>query len=78
MAVHEFSETQRSKSRVWYYRSAGLRVFKPGDKILLLSTTPGIPLDIRYQGPYLVIKEVRLVDFIIATIEPKSSKSWFM
>ena len=49
--IHEFSETQNSKWRVWCERSARLRVFKPADRVLLLSTIPAKPLDIRYQGP---------------------------
>ena len=74
--INECSKIQKSKSRVWYDRSARLRVFKPGDMVLLLSTIPGKPLDIRYQlnGSYIFIEKVGLVNYIIATPERKRSK----
>ena len=58
----------------WYDKDAKSRVFKPGDKMLVLFPIPGHPFQARYHGPYEVNYTVGEVDYIVKTSDRRKSR----
>ncbi|XP_041484226.1 uncharacterized protein LOC121430866 [Lytechinus variegatus] len=48
-------------------RKAKVRSFSPGDKVLVLLPIPGEPLKARFSGPYVVIKQLNSVNYVVST-----------
>ena len=69
----ETERIHKRKSKVWFDKRSHARSFKPGEKVLLLSTTHSAPLDFRYSGPYVVKQKVGNADYIICTPERRKS-----
>jgi hypothetical protein len=38
--------------KVWYDKNAKVRIFQPGDKVLVFLPVPGQPLQAKYCGPF--------------------------
>ena len=51
--------------KVWYDRRVWQRIFKIGDKVLVLLPIPGHALQARYCGPYLIEKKLNEVDYVV-------------
>ena len=68
------STQERSKAKVWYDRRARLRVFEPGEKVLVLLPLPGNPLQTKYHGPYVVEQQLGPVDYVISTPDRRKKK----
>ena len=66
LAQKHLKKTQ-SAMKTWYDQKARDRVFKCGDKVLVLLPVHGSPLQVRYCGPFTVDKKVNSVDYIIST-----------
>ena len=64
----------QAKMKQWYDKHAKERVFKPGDKVLVLFPIPGHPLQARYHGPCEVESKVGEVDYIIKTPGRRKSR----
>ncbi|XP_075774682.1 uncharacterized protein LOC142826318 [Pelodiscus sinensis] len=47
----------------YYNRGARLRVFEPGQRVLLLLPTPGSKLVAKWQGPFEVVRRIGEVDY---------------
>ena len=56
-----------------YDRKSQNRIFKPGDKVLVLLPVQGNTLQARYHGPYKVLKRVGDLDYIIETPDRRKS-----
>ena len=54
-------------------RKSQNRVFKPGDKVLVLLPLLGNTLQARYPGPYQVLKRVGDLDYVIETPDRRKS-----
>ncbi|XP_077977779.1 uncharacterized protein LOC144433347 [Glandiceps talaboti] len=55
------------KMKKWYDKDARNRVFKPGDRVLVLFPIPGHPLQARYYGPYEIKSKINGVNYIVKT-----------
>jgi len=53
--------------KTWYDHKARSRVFRCGDKVLVLLPVHGSPLQARYCGPYTIEEKVNSVDYVIST-----------
>ena len=60
-------KSAQNKMKVWYDTNAKERVFKPGEKVLVLLPIPGRPLQARYFGPYTVDKKLNNLNYVINT-----------
>ncbi|KAK4287334.1 hypothetical protein Pmani_039592, partial [Petrolisthes manimaculis] len=60
--------------KVWYDRKARVRIFKPGDEILLLLPVQGQPLAGRFQGPYRIVKKLSDVNYVVETPDKRKSR----
>lgn len=60
-------ESAQAKMKCWFDKNATNRVFRPGDRVLVLLPLPGCSLQARYSGPYLVKEKVGDRDYIVAT-----------
>ena len=61
------------KMKVLYDRKTKHRVFKPGDKVLVLLPLMGNTLKAKFHGPYKVIKKVNELDYIVETPDRRKS-----
>ena len=66
-------KTSQSKMKMLYDRKSQNRIFKPGDKVLVLLPVQGNTLQARYHGPYKVLKRVGDLDYIIETPDRRKS-----
>ena len=66
LAQKHLKKTQ-SAMKTWYDQKARDRVFKCGDKVLVLLPVHGSPLQACYYGPFTVDEKVNSVDYIIST-----------
>ena len=66
MAKRNLQESQ-SKMKVWYDRKAKSRCFDPGDRILVLFPVVGNPLQVKYSGPYTVVKKISDTNNLVKT-----------
>ena len=53
--------------KTWHYKRVKKRQFKVGDEVLVLLPIPNHPLQARYHGPYVIIKKVSEVDYVVNT-----------
>ena len=67
-------KSAQTKMKGWYDKKAKQRSFKVGDKVLVLLPIVNHPLQARYAGPYLVMKKVNEVDYIIHTPDRQKSR----
>ena len=65
--AHEKLGKNQSRMKTWYDRKARLRVFKPGDRVLVLFPLQSNPLCARFHGPYEIDKRVGEVDYLVKT-----------
>ena len=64
----------QSTMKTWYDRKSRDRVFKSGDKVLVLLPVHGSPLQARYCGPYTIEEKVNSVDYVISTPGRRKAK----
>ena len=60
-------KTAKSAMKTWYDRKARDRVFKYGDKVLVLLPVHGSPFQGHYYGPFTIEEKVNNVDYVIST-----------
>ena len=65
--AHKNLRSSQTKMKEWYDTNTRERVFKVGDEVLVLSPKMENPLDIRYHGPYEIVKRVGDVDYVLKT-----------
>ena len=53
--------------KTWYNQRARQRIFKAGDKVLILSPVQGQPLQARYSGPFTIEEKIHDVDYVVNT-----------
>ena len=66
MAKRNLQESQ-SKMKVWYDRKAKSRCFEPGERVLVLFSVIGNPLQAKYSGPYKVVKKISDTNYLVKT-----------
>lgn len=70
LARDNLSQSQaKMKSR--YDKKSVLRVFQPGDKVLVLLPLPGSSLHARFSGPYTVERKISDTDYVVQTPDRK-------
>jgi len=72
--VTDRTTQKRTKSKTRYDRRVGMKNFEPADKVLVLMTIPGQPLQARFHGPCIVDKQLGPGDFVIALTDPQKTK----
>ena len=60
-------KTVQGKMKTWYDKKAQQRIFKMGEKVLALLPLPRQLLQARFCGPYIIIKKVGDVNYVIHT-----------
>ena len=65
-------KNSQSKMKMLYDRKSQNRIFKPGDKVLVLLPVQGNTSQARYLGPYKVLKRGDL-DYVIETADRRKS-----
>ena len=58
-------KSAQTKMKCWYDKKAKLCTFNVGDKVLVLLPLKNHTLQARYSGPYLILKKVNDVDYVI-------------
>lgn len=46
-----------------------IRIFQPGDKVLVFLPVPGQPLQAKYSGPYEIENKINDLNYIVNKIE---------
>lgn len=67
-------EQGQAKMKQWYDKNVKNRVFKPGDKVLVLFPIRENPLQARYFGPYEVESKMGDVNYVIKTPGRRKSR----
>ena len=57
----------QEKMKTWYDKKARRRVFKAGDKVLVLLPVVGEPLRAKFSGPYKIEKKISDLNYIVCT-----------
>ncbi|XP_068236948.1 uncharacterized protein [Palaemon carinicauda] len=57
-----------------YDKKAKLRVFQPGDEVLVYHPIPGSPLREKFMGPYKVLQRISRVNYVLSTPDRRRSK----
>ena len=65
--ARENLESAQSRMKTWYDRKARRRVFKPGDKVLVLFPLQQNPLQARFHGPYEIQSKVNDLNYVVKT-----------
>ena len=65
--AREHLKSSQEVMKTKFDRKAKSRVFKPGDRVLVLLPIPGEPLSARYSGPYTVQRKLSDVNYVITT-----------
>ncbi|XP_068229856.1 uncharacterized protein [Palaemon carinicauda] len=78
VSLHVFANTnllhsQEKMSRL-YDKKAKLRVFQPGDEVLVYHPIPGSPLREKFMGPYKVLQRISKVNYVLSTPDRRRSK----
>ena len=55
------------RTKTWYDQQAWNQSFKARDKISILLTVQGQPLQARYIGPFMIGKKINDVDYVVYT-----------
>ena len=55
------------RMKVWYDKNAKVRIFQPGDKVLVFLPVPGQPLKAKYCGPYEIDTKINNLNYIVKT-----------
>jgi hypothetical protein len=63
--VHSRQAEAQVESKLWYDKKARAKEFKEGELVLVLLPQPGKPLNMKYVGPYKVLKQTTPVDYLI-------------
>ena len=71
-------KNSQSKIKMLHDRKSQNRVFKPGDKVLVLLPVQGNTLQARYHGPYKVLKRVGDLDYVIETPDRRKQPNYVM
>jgi hypothetical protein len=53
--------------KVWYDKNAKVRIFQPGDKVLVFLPVPCQPLKAKYCGPYEIETKINNLNYIVKT-----------
>jgi transposase InsO family protein len=64
----------RDKSKKWYDKHTKEISFEEGEKVLLLLPLIGKPLQTRFCGPYVVLRRLGLVDYLVSTPDRRKSE----
>ncbi len=64
MVANNLTSAQQTQ-KTWYDKGARLKVFNPGDQVLVLLPTESSKLLAQWQGPYEVVKQQGPVDYIV-------------
>lgn len=73
IASQNLKSTQSSMKK-WYDRKAKKRVFKEGDKVLVLFPLSGSSLQAKFNGPFVVMKKVNELNYIISTPDRRKKR----
>lgn len=73
LAQQNLKSSQR-KMKTWYDKKARARVFKPGDKVLVLFPLKENPLQARFHGPYEIHSKVNDLNYIVKTPDRRKPK----
>ena len=57
----------QSHMKTWYDKKARSRRFKPGEQVLVLFPVQSNPLQARFQGPYVVEKQMGDLNYLVRT-----------
>ncbi|XP_059805417.1 uncharacterized protein LOC132380544 [Hypanus sabinus] len=63
----------QEKMKTWYDKDARMRMFKPGDKVLVLFPVQTNPLQTRFHGPYEIVSKINDVDYVVKTPDRRRS-----
>lgn len=72
LARENVAQSQSKMKRCYDIKSV-LRVFKPGEKVLVLLPLPGSSLQSRFSGPYTVERKLSDTDYVVQTPNPPST-----
>ena len=67
-------KSAQRKMKVWYDKNARKRIFKLGDKVLVILPIPGHPLRARFCDPYIVERKVNDVDYVVYMPERRKKR----
>jgi len=65
--------SSQKKMKKWYDKKARMRVFQPGDQVLVLLPIHGQPLQAKFSGPYLVKQKLSDVNYVVSTPDRRKS-----
>ncbi|XP_076049696.1 uncharacterized protein LOC143030434 [Oratosquilla oratoria] len=65
--ARETLQSAQERMKQNYDRKARVREFKQGDKVLVLLPFQGNPLRAKFSGPYVVVKRVGELNYVVAT-----------
>ena len=60
-------EISQGKMKKYYDKKSKLREFQEGDSVLLFDGTRGRPLQAKYEGPYVVLRRLGPVNYLLST-----------
>jgi len=66
-SAHRIAAQHRTNAKTWYDKRAVTQVFSSGEKVLVLLPVPRKPLHAKYHGPYIVLEQLGLIDYVIET-----------
>ena len=69
--AREHLVSKQGHMKTWYDKKARVRVFQPGDKVLVLFPVQSNPLQARFHGPYTVQKRVGDLNYVVETPDRK-------
>ena len=63
----------QTRMKTWYDRKARNRVFRPGDRVLVLFPIKGSALSAKFHGPYVIKSKLNDVDYVLETPDRRKS-----
>ena len=73
LAQEKLGSSQR-KMKTWYDKKARTRVFKPGEKVLVLFPLQSNPLQARFHGPYEIHSKINDLNYVVKTPDRRKDK----